>query len=224
MASFIPTKDAELLAWVTNFSTLITATPTAFGLVAADATTLAGLVTAYSTALTAATNPATRTQVKVAAKDVAKAGLVADVRALARRIQGTTSVTPEQKLSLGLPVHKTSQTPIPPPVTRPVVTLVGQPFQRTVTIRLVDETTPTKKAKPFGVDGAEVYSYVPTASENPPADLEQWRFEGIATRSEFQAGFNVGDVGKTAYVCARWFNPRGQAGPASDDVVATIAA
>jgi hypothetical protein len=223
-ANWLPLKDQDLLTWVTIFSSLITAAPTTYGLVAADATALAALVTAYNTALTAATNPSTRTEVTIAAKDVAKAGLLASVRGLAKRIQAVPSVTPAQKLSLGLPIHKTTQTPIPPPVTRPVLSVVGGSVGKTLTIRLVDETTPTKKAKPFGVDGAAVYSYVPTGSENPPADLELWRFEGIATKSVFEAGFNPSDVGKTAYVKARWFNPRGEAGPASDDVTATIAA
>ncbi|MGC4032207.1 MAG: hypothetical protein QM754_10845 [Tepidisphaeraceae bacterium] len=33
---YLPTKDAEFLAFAKNFSTKITATPTAFGLVAAQ--------------------------------------------------------------------------------------------------------------------------------------------------------------------------------------------
>ena len=58
--------------------------------------------------------------------------------------------------------------PLPAPVTRPVLSVVGGSVNRTLTIRLVDETTPERRGKPFGVDGAEVYSYVPAASEAPP--------------------------------------------------------
>ena len=43
---YIPSTDAGLLNWVTPFSAKITLTPTAYGLTAANATTLAGLVTA----------------------------------------------------------------------------------------------------------------------------------------------------------------------------------
>lgn len=93
-----------------------------------------------------------------------------------------------------------------------------------VPIRLVDETTPTKKAKPFGVEGAEVYSYIPADGEEPPMDLEKWRFEGLATRSTFQIAYNGDDVGKTAVIRAQWFNPRGEPGPASTAITATIAA
>ena len=50
MAHFIPAREADLVAWSTNFNTLISATPTAFGLVAAQATAYATLNTAFDTA------------------------------------------------------------------------------------------------------------------------------------------------------------------------------
>ena len=40
----------------------------------------------------------------------------------------------------------------------------------------------------------------------------------------FELKYDGEDVGKTAYVRALWFNPRGESGPQSDDVTATIAA
>jgi hypothetical protein len=222
--SWLPLNDAGLLAFVQPFSTKIAATPTAFGLTAADATTLTGLVTGYQTALATATDPSTRTPVSVTAKEVAKASLVAETRSLAKRVQANPAVTPEQKTDLGLPIHKTTNTPIPAPVTKPVLTVAAISAGRSVTIKLADESSTNKRAKPYGVDGAEVYSYVPADGEAPPTDLERWRFEGIATRSTFDILYNGEDVNKTSYICAAWFNPRGESGPASDKVTATIAA
>lgn len=58
MAVVPPDKDQDLDAWSQNFDTKITATPTAYGLVAADATAFHALATDYATRLTTATNPA----------------------------------------------------------------------------------------------------------------------------------------------------------------------
>src|SRR2546423_1097889 len=96
-SSYLPSREEDLLTWAQNFSSLITATPTAYGLVAADATALAALVSAYASALTAATNPSTKTKATVATKDTARVTMVADIRNLVRRIQGTPTVTPTQK-------------------------------------------------------------------------------------------------------------------------------
>jgi hypothetical protein len=219
-----PTKEAEFADWIANYSAKITLAPTLYGLVALDATNLATLVTGYNSAAAIVNDPTTKTAVAITNRDVAKAALLADIRSLARRIQATPTVTPGQKTGLGLPVHKTTPTVIPVPVTKPVLAIAGISKGRAVTIRIQDETTPTKNAKPFGVDGAEVYTYVPTASEAPPVDLTKWRFEGIAKRASFELNYDGEDVGKTAYVRALWFNPRGESGPASDDVTATIAA
>src|SRR3954464_13225947 len=53
-SGFLPDTDAGLLAWSLNFKTLITATPTAFGLTSALATSYGTLHDAYASALAAA--------------------------------------------------------------------------------------------------------------------------------------------------------------------------
>lgn len=223
-SSWLPQKDAELVPFAQHFSAETTATPAVYLMTPAEATTLDGLVTAFVTALGVATAPATRTPVTISQKEIAKAALLGALRSFTKRIQASTTVTPDQKAAIGVPVHKTTPTPIPAPVTRPIVAVLTPPVGRTVTISVKDETTPEKKAKPFGVDGAEVYSYVPTGDEAPPADLEKWRFEGIAKRYAFDVAFNPEDVGKTTYIVAVWFNPRGESGPVSTPATATVAA
>src|SRR3954464_8842092 len=99
--NWFTTTDAGLLTFAEDMSAKITATPTAFGLVAGDATTLAGFVTSYSTNYNLAKDPATRSKITIEQKDQAKALLIADIRVLGRRIQANPSVTNAQKLSLG---------------------------------------------------------------------------------------------------------------------------
>src|SRR5688572_9679270 len=120
---FLPNKDAALLAWSLNFSTRITATPTAYGLVAADATAYAALHTNFATTM-AAVDPDERNKIATAAKNTARLALKTSARLLAKRVEGTASVTDAQKLELGLNV-RAMPSPIPPPATAPIISITS---------------------------------------------------------------------------------------------------
>jgi hypothetical protein len=220
MPDWVKSNDAALQAQATQFSTYLTANAVALGLVAGDATTLAGFVTTFTTKLAIASNDATRTKVTIAEKDTAKAVLVADLRSLGRRIQANPSVTAAQKTALGLPVHDAVPSPVPVPVTRPVVSVMGV-AQWDVAVRAVDETTPMSRSKPAGAVGLQYFSWVNVAPA--PEDLELWRFEGIATKSEFVISYNLADAGKPITIVARWFTRKGEVGPTSERVSTALA-
>lgn len=114
--SFFMGTDAELYTGSANFSTKITATPTAYGLVAAQATAYATLNTNYASAYTASQAPSTRTKSAVASKNAAKILLKAMASDLAKIIEGTATVTDGQKLDLGISVRATP-TPVGDPGT-----------------------------------------------------------------------------------------------------------
>ncbi len=88
--TFFPGTDAKLLAWSLNFSTLITAGPTTYGLTTAQASTYRNLHNAYATAL-AACDPSMRTKSAVATKNTARNNLKANARLLANLVNGTAS-------------------------------------------------------------------------------------------------------------------------------------
>ena len=101
---YIPSKDADFLAWGNNYSTIISAGPTAAPgarLTAANATALATYQSAFADALEAATNPATRGGATILAKDTARDALETYCRKLAMAIQGTLTVTDQQKYETG---------------------------------------------------------------------------------------------------------------------------
>src|SRR3954466_6404576 len=104
---FLPSREAQLVAWVSTFKTLITATPTAYGLTAALATTYGTLAPNYVNAYNLAQADATRTPSSIIAKDAARTLLIANTRVLARIVQATPSVTAQQKSDLGLTVRDT---------------------------------------------------------------------------------------------------------------------
>lgn len=219
MATVPPDGDQALLVFSNHFSTRITSTPTAFGLVAADATAFAALLSDYTTRLATSTDPTTRTRGTVAAKNTSKAALLAKARVLCNVISAYPPLTPAQRADLGLNPKDVSPTPIPPPATRPIVTV--DPAGR---IRLADETTPTRRARPAGTVGAIVVSQILAASAPPPLGLSDTRFAALVTRNTHTLEIPEASNGKLLYVFAQWVNARGQAGPLSAVAVTTIAA
>ena len=126
--SFLPRTDRALLAWSLNAKTLITATPTAFGLTSAIATQYGTLHDAFATAL-AACDPGVRNKAAVLTKNEARKALIAEARLIAKLVEGTASVSNAQKAELGLNVRATP-TPIPPPATSPQVDIVSATASR----------------------------------------------------------------------------------------------
>jgi hypothetical protein len=218
-----PAKDQDLDAYDRDFYAKINANAALYGLLPADAAAMLPYVTAFTNSLALATDPATKTKVATMANRVARGQIVAVIRALAKRVQANNTVTAAAKTALGLPVHRLVPTPINPPGTRPMINVTGfAPAE--LSLRIVDESTPTRRARPRGTIGAQIFSFIGPAGTPPPADLKQWAFEGIATRADFKITYAPGDVGKQASLIARWSNAKGQNGPNSLTAAVPIAA
>jgi hypothetical protein len=215
--SFFPSTDAALLAWSLNLSTLITATPTAYGLTTTQATAYAGLHAAYGTAL-AACDPAMRNKSAVATKNGAKINLKYNARLLANLVYGTGTVTNAQKLALGLTV-RAMPSPVPVPGSAPGLDVISVSAW-TVKIKLHDSTSSAKRGKPPGVTGASVFSFVGATA---PSDMGAWKFEGNTGRTKIDVAFdNTNAPGTKVWLSAFWFNPSKQSGPACSPVSANL--
>lgn len=219
MADYIPSNDAGVLSYASNFSTIVTASAVALGLTTSQATTLSGLVLSYSTSLTASSDPSTRGPAAVLAKDTARRTLVAYLRTLARIIQANPAVTNAQRFDLGLPARGTLPSPIPAPGEAPDVD-VKSVSGRTILIR-IHRASGSRRGKPYGVAGANVYSHV---GATPPVSIVDWTYEGHVSRPNNVEVVLPADVagGSTVWLCASWFNPRGQAGATSAPVSTNI--
>jgi hypothetical protein len=208
--NFIPSREASLVSWTNNFNTLVAATPTAFGLTAAQATAYTTLNTAFVNAYNVVQNKQTRSPANIQTKNAAKASLIASARQLAGIIQKFPTITNAQRSELGLTV-RSSPSPIPAPSTSPdldVVSSVGN----TVKIRLHDSTSGSKRGKPAGVKGASVFSFVGAAA---PTDSSGWNFEGNTSRTVVDVTFPSATApGAKVWFTAFWFNSKSQSGPA----------
>lgn len=215
--NYIPAGDDAFKAWALNFSTLITATPTAFGLVAGQATAYAALYATYNTSLAAATDPTTRTTVTVAAKDSARASLQANSRLLAGIVQAFPGITPTQLASLGLTVRATTRPPIPAPTTAPIMSIIGNSVLAS-TLRYSDANTPDSRAKPFGAISLRLYVKYGTV---PPVSVADCTLLATVTRNPVNIDWPAAQTGSTAHLIGVWQTRRGLTGPPSP-IVSTV--
>jgi hypothetical protein len=211
MPDFLPSRDAELVTWSTNFNTRVSAAPTTYGLTAGQATAYDALHDAFVAAYNTASADATNSTANVIAKDDARANLKANARTLARIVQANPSVTNVQRSELGLTVRDAEPSPIPPPAAAPgldVVSVSGN----TVRVRLHDTLNPARRGRPDGVAGAAVFSYVGATA---PSEAAGWTFEGNTVKTTVNVMFPAATApGAKVWFTAFWFNAKAQSGPA----------
>ncbi len=219
MADYLPGPDADYQAWVTNFVTYANANLAALGLVAADMTPVTTAQTAWNTGFAAHVAAVAAAKAAKQTKDESRAALTGNIRPLVRRLQASALVSDAEKAGLGITVRQ-EPSPIGAPTTSPIVTVeCGNRLQHT--LRFVDSATPTRKAKPAGVLGVEIWNKVGTT---PPAGESDLRFVAVDTNAPFVLNFDSADGNKVSYYWLRWVSPTGERGPWSEPAQATIAA
>lgn len=219
MPDYIPDSDAEFSAWLKNFLDYANANLAALGLVAADTAPVGTAATTLTTAL--ANNVAAQAAAKAAveSKSAARDAAEALVRPLVQRLQTSTTAKDTDRHSLGLNVRSTTRTAVTVPTTRPVATIdTSQRLQHTVSF--ADEATPGNRKKPDGAIGCEVWMKLGT----PPTDPSELTYLATDTRTPYTVVFDGADAGKLASYMLRWVNRRGERGPWSQTVSATITA
>ncbi|MBX3395393.1 MAG: hypothetical protein KF841_08490 [Phycisphaerae bacterium] len=218
MADYIPAADAEFQAWQTNFVNYANANLAALGLTAADMAPIDTAQTEWESAYPAHVTAVASAESARAAKDAARAGYVSLVRSLVRRLQASPQVNDAERAALGITIPDSNPSPIGPPATAPLGSIECSGRLRHK-IDFVDESTPTRKAKPLGVLGAEIWGAI---SDTPPTDPSQFIFRGLSTRAPLVVTYPGSDGGRMAWYWLRWVNSRGEKGPWSNPVNATI--
>jgi len=219
-SDYIPSSDAEFGGWLNNFITNANANLADLGLVAADLAPAQAALTTWNTAYS--NNLAQQAAAKGSreTKDTARADAEAIVRPLVQLLKARGSVSDAQRQSLGVPTRATTRTAVGEPISRPLGTVdTSQRLQHTISF--VDDQTPNSRAKPSGIVGCEVWVKVGGVAPVDPSELS---YLATDTRTPYMATFNGDDGGKTAYYMLRWVNTRGERGPWSQTVAATITA
>jgi hypothetical protein len=149
-------------------------------------------------------------QAATIAKDESRRMLDKNMRQVARRVQANDEVTDPQREGLGVTVRKTSRRPVARPETIPHLQRVDISTRETLRLFIADSTASRSRAKPAGVQGAEIRQQIGGAA---PVDPETMPFLTIATRTPYRIMFDPEHVSKPVHYALRWVNRRGVPGP-----------
>ena len=159
-------------------------------------------------------NSNTKTKTIIQIKDGAKEELMTALRAVYADIPASVW-TLEDRNTLNMPERSTSKTPAPVPTTVPIGQVnTSRRLEHTISFTNEDGSL----AKPFGVRGCQIWYKIGT----PAVDPSELSFMFTDTASPHIHQFSGEHVGKNVYYWLRWENTRGETGPWSDVVMATI--
>lgn len=220
MADFVSGDELEMLAQAELFNAKTAGAPDFYDLSAADVTALADLITTANATVATANVKDAEKQAAVAAKNTAVNAVEVEFRKQAKDARNKDGITEAELNALGLDEYDTSPTPIGVPTTRPIGNVeTAQRLEHR--IEFVDETSTTtsSNAKPDGVASCFIFRKIDGA---PPVDVSECSFLAQDTGSPYLATYTGADAGKTVYYILRWANPKGEMGPISETIAATV--
>lgn len=213
-----PGKEADLNNYYQLVAPYLTTNAVRLKILPDAVTALNSNFTAWNTAYPASQNPATRTQTITESKNLANQNMMSMLRTIFDDIPESV-LTIEDRNTLNLHQRSSSRTAAPVPITKPVA-LVDTSKHLEHTISFTDENTPNSAAKPDGVRGCQIWMKL----GSPAVDPSELQYVATDTASPYVNHFAGVNAGKPVYYWLRWENTRGETGPWSDAVMATIPA
>ncbi len=187
------------------------------GLLPAQLTALNALHTAWHGSYMLSVNAATATTATRQERNAAGAELTAALRGIYRDFPQSI-LTPEDRAALNLKLRASKYTAAPLPHGAPQLSVrIEQRWRHEVAFREAGQSG--RRGKPAGVRACQIWMKI---GQRPIGDNDM-RFVCAATRAPYTVHFDDADKGKQVYYWARWENSRGQCGPWSAEVEATIA-
>lgn len=219
VGDYLPGKERDLRDWAVSFCGHLTATPTLFGVTAADASSLQALTDTFGELVAQTTDPATRTPALIGAKSTARRALVSSIRPLVQRIQTHPGLTLQQRIDLGINTRDNLPSPVHPPSAPPLIEVtkaVGHTLH--LTVKAPGEEG---RSKPEGAQGFTLFALVaPEASMNP----QDYTCMGQSTRTSFEVQFpSTVAPGSRVWLTGVWYSPRGEYTEMSQPISAYIA-
>jgi hypothetical protein len=210
MANYLPNSDHDLLSFSQVFVSYTTAKATIWGIDVVFVTALVVKVTAFQDALTVTDGP--HTTVDTRHKNNTRKELETALREFVNEyIRYNHALTDEDHTALGVKIPDKHRTPAPTP------TGIIEFFMKMLAVARLgvvyrDSGSPSK-AKPPGVQGAEIRVGITEIGDPPITDPEKLPRSEFSTRTPYTLIFSAEDSGKRAYIAMRWENTRGEKGP-----------
>lgn len=215
---FIPSSESDFSTWANHFANVVSGEPSVYELSDEQISRLEGSLARWNTDFAASVTARDAAKAAVRRKDEARAELTQQLRSLAGIIQSNRSVSDAARDEAGLPIRKHGRTPIGPPRSTPAG-MVFASGRAELTLVVSDTATPTRRSRPSGVSGYEVYVCF---SEEAPENAADYRFLQFATRTSETLKFDDQHAGQTVHLLLRWMNPTGKPGPWSQPVSSIV--
>jgi hypothetical protein len=217
-APYIPRADGEFRDWLNQFANTIAREPWAVMLMPADAEKLVEMARQYEAAYVKVRAGGHGPPAAVAEKNRIRREAWSTVRPIAMLIKRNAGIDNALKIELGIHPDHRCQSPIPAPQSAPILAVV-EAHNGVHVLRYFDPAAPSRRAKPYGVVGMQMFVAIGDAPARAPAGPG---FMTRATRHVFQVPLPPQHQGKTATYFGRWVTQRGLAGPWSAPVSMTI--
>jgi hypothetical protein len=213
-----PSNAAEFNQAQKQLVSAVAADPAKYGLLKDDVLALQANQAAWEAAYAGHIKAQEDARVATQTKDVAQAKLEASMRSAARKINGSTEVDNALRASVGLAPRTGTRSVIGAPTTRPIGRTEST-GHFTLVIHFNDEESPTRTAKPEGVQGCQLWCFT---GDTAPLDASGYAFLALDTRTPYTHVHVAENAGKTAFYLLRWQNAKGETGPWSSVIAAKI--
>ncbi|HEX2838130.1 MAG TPA: hypothetical protein VHN77_08395 [Phycisphaerales bacterium] len=220
---YIPRPDADFGAAMIHFYDGAKAFWDSHGLDTNELIPLEAALLAWRAAFPACTAAQAQARAAKAAKDAARRALESQARPIAAYVQALPFTTDADRAAMGISIRPPRGTRSTAPASAPRV-LVSAASRLTHELRLVDESTPTRRARPRGAHRAEVFVAMTDPHAPAPSDPGAFRYIGSTSDGTTTLTFPQAQGGQQAHYMARWVSPRNASGPWSETASATVAA
>ena len=209
-----PSKEADLNLYFQAAVPYLNTNATRLGVSTTNQTAITAQLAEWNTVFPASQNSNTRTKSIVDNKDIVKENLITTLRSIYADIPAS-ALTVEDRNTLNIAERSTTRTPAPLPSTKPIAQ-VDTSKRLEHTISFTDEDGSV--AKPDGVRGCQIWYKI----GEPATDPKELSYMATDTASPYNYQFAGEFAGKNVYYWLRWENTRGETGPWSDVVMATV--
>ena len=210
--NFIPRTDSDFNSWQKLLISYLNANHLKWNIPPETMSELETFSEAFDQTYQVTIDASTRTKPAIVEKDEARKSLEAAIRtSLKAYVTYNPAVTDKDRANMGLPIHKTTHTPVPVPMTVPEAS-VKLVASGVVEIHFHDKDAETKR-KPTGVHGVEIAWDILESNPQSPQKLNKSAFD---TKTPHRLVFDFAERGKHVFFALRWENTKGEKGEWSD--------
>ena len=222
--NYIPGSDTAFGVWANNFVTYANAHLPELGIIPPDMIPITAALSDFEGKMMGNVTAQQTAQSARQAKDDSRDTLESLIRTLVKQLQASPDVDDTERTALGITVRDKIRTAVAGDITTRPIGVVDTSQRLRHEIRFSDEATPTRRAKPKGVMGCEIWVKVTEPGQPAPASADELSFVTLDTATPYIAEYDGKDGGKTAHYMLRWTKSSGDKGPWSETISATITA